>query len=149
MRSLLLEQPDTIDSSDDDDLYDPHSYVASRRHKTKKFSTATLEANTVIVSCGMLDFEQSAYADGSSREFHRHFGNRKVETAHFEKHPNDAKIFLDSFQKTSPTCARIGTLLSLMLLDSTIQTTTSASGHTWAHTPKRSRVSWNRRILPL
>ena len=30
LRSLLLEQPDTIESSDDDDLYDPHSYVASR-----------------------------------------------------------------------------------------------------------------------
>ena len=58
LRSLLLEQPDTIESSDDDDLYDSHSYVASRRPKTRKFPMATLEANTVIVSCGMLNFEE-------------------------------------------------------------------------------------------
>ena len=73
-----------IESSDEDDNYDSHGYVASRRHKTRKFPAATLEANTVIVSCGMLNFEQSVYANGSSKEFHRHFGERKVETAHFE-----------------------------------------------------------------
>ena len=87
LRCLLLEQPDVIESSDEDDNYDSHGYVASSRPKARKFPTATLEANTVIMSCGMLNFEASAYSKGSSKEFHDHFGNRKVETAHFEKHP--------------------------------------------------------------
>ena len=99
---MLLEQPDAVESSDEDDNFDSYSYPATAQPKAQKVPKVTLEADTIIVSCGMLTFEDSSFANGSSNEFRNHIGSRKVEVAHFEKHPEDSKVFLRSFKKNFP-----------------------------------------------
>ena len=103
LRSLLIEQPDLVESSGDE-LPNHHAYVAGPRTKPKRahlIPQETLEMPTVIVSCGLLNFELSAYANGSSKRFQTHFGDRRVELSHFENYPNDARVFLDSFKDFS------------------------------------------------
>ena len=69
------------------------------RWRTKKFPEETLKADTIIVSCGMLNFESSAYANGSSTEFKDWHSTHKVETSHFEKYPEARDKFIKSFKK--------------------------------------------------
>lgn len=56
-----------------------------------------LKADTAIVRCGMMNFESSAYAEGSSTEFVDWQGKYKVETSHFERYPEGREKFLKSF----------------------------------------------------
>jgi len=65
-----------------------------------------LDANTVIVSCGMTNYESTVYTNGRHQTFRKHLGDRKVEVDHFRKpkpgRPNDEKIFLESFKYNYP-----------------------------------------------
>ena len=66
-----------------------------------------LDANTVIVSCGMTNFESTVYTDGKQQKFRTHLANRKVEVDHFRKpkraYRDDVKIFSESFKANYPT----------------------------------------------
>ena len=118
LRSLLIEQPSLVDSSSEE-AAEPSAYVARSRLQPQQYLIPhrTLDQPTVIVSCGLLNFETSAYANGSSLEFQDNFYEyrqgcgamkflREVEHSHFEKYPNDAKIFLESFKANYPTLCR-------------------------------------------
>ena len=75
MQQLLLENPELVDSSDSSDDNDNHepeehcSFAATRRYPPKKFPREILAAETIIVSCGVTNFEQSAYSQQKSTEF--------------------------------------------------------------------------------
>ena len=73
MQGLLLDYPEFVDSSDDDDNNDSEndnvSFAAAKKIPPKKFPKETLEAETIIVSCGITNFEQSAYSLRKSTEF--------------------------------------------------------------------------------
>ena len=118
LRSLLIEQPELVESSSEE-VAEPIAYVARSRLQPQQYLIPhrTLDRPTVIVSCGLLNFETSAYANGSSLEFQDKFYEhrpgcgkmkflREVEHSHFEKYPNDAKIFLESFKANYPTLCR-------------------------------------------
>jgi len=99
-RSLLVDHPNTVDSSSDEDEQENRGYVATNR--CKKFLKETLNADTIIVSCGMLNFEAPNYANGSSTEFIDWQGNAKVTPSYFERYPEARKKFLRSFEKNYP-----------------------------------------------
>ena len=70
LRSLLIEQPELVESSSEE-VAEPIAYVARSRLQPQQYLIPhrTLDRPTVIVSCGLLNFETSAYANGSSLEF--------------------------------------------------------------------------------
>ena len=118
LRSLLIEQPSLVESSSEE-VAEPIAYVARSRLQPQQYLIPhrTLDRPTIIVSCGLLNFETSAYANGSSLEFQDNFYEyrkgcgatkflREVEHSHFEKYPTDAKIFLESFKANYPTLCR-------------------------------------------
>ncbi len=76
-----------------------HCYV-SRRHRQpiQPIPQMVLDANTVLVSCGMTNYESTGYTDGRQQKFRNHLGDRKVEVEHLKKHPNDEN-FLGIFQE--------------------------------------------------
>ena len=78
------------------DAEESHCYV-SRRHRTRfprrNFPAAVLEAKTVIVTCGMKNFEFSSYSNATSKKFRSHLSDRRVEVDHFARYPEDKRIF--------------------------------------------------------
>ena len=87
------------------DTEESHCYV-SRRHKTRfprrNFPATVLEAKTVIVTCGMNNFESSSYSNTKSKKFRNHLGERRIEADHFSTYPEDKRIFLESFKEVYP-----------------------------------------------
>ena len=61
-----------------------------------------LACDTIIVICGMMDFEESAYANGSSHEFRKWLGDNRIVEDHFTRFPKDKEIFQRSFKKNYP-----------------------------------------------
>jgi len=136
MQPMMLDVPDTVDSSDDDDCepHDHHGYVTVpwRQKKAKKLTEDTLKSDTVIVSCGMMNFESSAYANGSSYEFKEWQGDRRISAGHFTKFPKAKEIFLRSFKKNYPDLVAGRNIIVVTARQSEIRTTIRASGRTWA-----------------
>ena len=88
------------------DTEESHCYVSCRhntRFPRKNFPAKVLEAQTVIVTCGMKNFEFSSYSNSRSRKFRNHLGDRKVHVDHFRKpkqeHFKDKEIFSESFKR--------------------------------------------------
>jgi len=88
------------------DTEESHCYVNTRKHRTKvpkkNFPAKILEAQTVIVTCGMNNFEFSSYSNSKSKKFRSHIGDRRVEIGHFGIYPEDERIFLESFKEVYP-----------------------------------------------
>ena len=84
-----------------------HCYVSRRQRQVKQpIPQIALDANTVIVSCGMTNYESTVYTDGRHQQFRQHLGDRKVNVNHFrnpkQEHFKDKEIFLESFKKNYP-----------------------------------------------
>ena len=101
---LFLDEPDVVCSSDEEDDYEKFGYVADagRDKRTKSFDEEFLAAQTIIVSCGMANFEAGAYANGSSTTFRDYQGGRKITTSHFERFPQARVKFINSFRRNYP-----------------------------------------------
>ena len=67
------------------------------------FPDKVLKAETVIVSCGQMKFEESNYANRTCSYYRDWMGQNSTEIRHFTKHPKGCGIFLESFRKVFPT----------------------------------------------
>ena len=65
-----------------------------------------LDAKTVIVSCGMTNFEDSNYSNGKSKEFQDWNQGHHIETGHLEKYPEGKAKFMRSFKTNFPELCR-------------------------------------------
>ena len=97
-----------IENEPDETTTEQHCYVSRRqRQPIRPIPPFVLDANTVIVSCGMTNFESTVYTDGKQLKFRTHLGDRKVEVDHFRKpkkeYRDDVKIFSESFKNNYPT----------------------------------------------
>ena len=92
-RSLLIEQPQAVDSSSCSDAdVEPHGYPVTRSgHVPKRFPPDHLNADTLIVTCGMLNFEESNFAKQTGNEIIAWNGNAKIERGHLDTYPHGAR----------------------------------------------------------
>ena len=80
-------------------LLDACGYVATpsqtkRQKHGKPFPEHILEAKTVVVSCGMTNFEDSNCANGKSNEFAEWNRGYRIERGHLNKYPVGKEKFL-------------------------------------------------------
>jgi hypothetical protein len=118
LKNLLVIPTHQVQSSSDEDISQSateHSALVARNHgdppkplehsnpwKTAKMKRV-LEAKTVIVSCGLLNFEDSNLANGSCKDFINGLpSDPKICNDHFTAYPLAEEVFLRSFKKNFP-----------------------------------------------
>ena len=77
------------------------SQTKSQKHG-KPFPKHILEAKTVVVSCGMTNFEDSNYSNGKSNEFAEWNRGYRIERGHLNRYPEGKEKFLRSFKTNFP-----------------------------------------------
>ena len=118
VEELELESKDLTRENEiepDETTTEQHCYVSRRQRvptnamgqPIQPIPQQVLDASTVIVSCGMKNFESTVYTDGKQQKFRTHLGKRTVDADHFRKpkkeYRDDAEIFSKSFKDNYPT----------------------------------------------
>ena len=103
------------DNSPSEGEEEGHGYVATkhiRKHmpKGKRFNPECFDADTLIVTCGVLNFEESNYATQTSKEFLNWNDDHKIVNGHLSRNEGWSRegrqVFLRSFKENYPDLAK-------------------------------------------
>ena len=116
MKGLLLGPSPTADtSSPSEGEEEDHGYVATKHRSKyleagKPFTPETLAADTLLVTCGVLNFEDSNYAKQTTKAFQDWNGDNKVTPGYLSRDADWSRegraVFLDSFRANYPDLVR-------------------------------------------
>ena len=95
-------------SSDNGNDVDFCGHVATLR-ETKPIPQNLIGAPTVLVSCGVTNFEDSNYATGASNEFRNWIGDYKVEHGILNEYPETKDTSKGRSKRTTQIFAMFGT----------------------------------------